>query len=260
MATTTTTTRRAALAGIGDADAPTAHAGLWMDRYPQNVSREDKLWKRGLVEATARKEASGEGMDYARFYSRWRQTLDCYGARFRVAEVEGRMIVGLGAEGVLETSIALQRTYGVPYIPGSALKGLARRGAGKLDDDWTAEHSRVVFGNDNRDADDAAAAGYVTFFDALYVPGSSRFGRALQADVLTVHHAEYYMTDDAPPADWDDPKPVPFLSATGSYLVALYCEYEEWVAPTFALLEYALREIGVGAKTSSGYGRMTLTQ
>jgi CRISPR-associated protein Cmr6 len=37
-----------------------------------------------------------------------------------------RVVVGLGAESVLETSIRLHRVYGFPIIPGSALKGLAR--------------------------------------------------------------------------------------------------------------------------------------
>jgi CRISPR-associated protein Cmr6 len=37
-----------------------------------------------------------------------------------------RVIVGLGAESVLETSIRLHRVYGFPILPGSALKGLTR--------------------------------------------------------------------------------------------------------------------------------------
>jgi len=36
------------------------------------------------------------------------------------------LVVGLGAESVLETSLTLHRIYGYPIIPGSALKGLAR--------------------------------------------------------------------------------------------------------------------------------------
>jgi CRISPR-associated protein Cmr6 len=39
------------------------------------------------------------------------------------------LIVGLGAEHVLETSITLDRNTGTPIIPGSALKGLARAAA-----------------------------------------------------------------------------------------------------------------------------------
>jgi CRISPR type III-B/RAMP module RAMP protein Cmr6 len=37
-----------------------------------------------------------------------------------------RVVVGLGAESVLETSIRLHRVYGFPILPGSALKGLTR--------------------------------------------------------------------------------------------------------------------------------------
>ena len=39
------------------------------------------------------------------------------------------MIVGLGAENVHETSMTLHHIYGIPYIPGSALKGIARDAA-----------------------------------------------------------------------------------------------------------------------------------
>jgi len=73
--------------------------------------------------------------------------------------------------------------------------------------------------------------------------------------VMTVHHAGYYMKENVPPADWDDPTPIPFLSATGTYLLAL-AGPTEWIPPTFRLLELALKAEGVGAKTSSGYGRM----
>jgi CRISPR-associated protein Cmr6 len=37
-----------------------------------------------------------------------------------------RLAVGLGAPSVLETGIALHRVYGIPYLPGSAIKGLTR--------------------------------------------------------------------------------------------------------------------------------------
>lgn len=45
--------------------------------------------------------------------------------RFTMCAAE-RIVVGLGAESVLETNIRLHRIYGFPIIPGSALKGLAR--------------------------------------------------------------------------------------------------------------------------------------
>jgi CRISPR-associated protein Cmr6 len=45
------------------------------------------------------------------------------------AKADWRMVVGLGAENVHETSMALHHIYGIPYIPGSALKGIARDAA-----------------------------------------------------------------------------------------------------------------------------------
>ena len=170
------------------------------------------------------------------------------------AHVQGRLAINLGAEAILETSIALHHTYGTPYIPGSALKGLASHYTMKhLDEkEWGKESQafKILFGSPE-------SAGYVTFFDALYVPRSGYQGQALWSDVITVHHPDYYQTGNTPPADWDSPTPIPFLTATGDYLVALSGP-EEWVKAAFEILALALEHEGVGAKTSSGYGRMLL--
>jgi CRISPR-associated protein Cmr6 len=42
------------------------------------------------------------------------------------AKCDWRMIVGLGVESVYETSMTLHHIYGIPYIPGSAIKGVVR--------------------------------------------------------------------------------------------------------------------------------------
>jgi CRISPR-associated protein Cmr6 len=207
---------------------------------------------------------------YKQFYeSRWVNTLAAHGAHCREARTLGRMVIGLGDASVLETSVTLHRTYGVPYIPGSALKGLAAAFVrtrlantewGKWDDEHKPQHwiaakpYEVVFG-------DTAQAGYITFFDALYVPNTGHNEQALYPDVITVHHPDYYQDKGNPPADWDSPTPIPFLSATGNYLIALAAQpgCDAWVNLTFDLLGHALRELGIGAKTSSGYGRMELT-
>ena len=84
---------------------------------------------------------------------------------------------------------------------------------------------------------------------------------ALYQDVITVHHPNYYQKKDILPSYWESPTPIPFLSATGAYLIALAApnlEHGElWVEKTFEILEHALKEMGIGAKTSSGYGRMS---
>jgi CRISPR-associated protein Cmr6 len=222
----------------------TTNAGLWLDKFIREQARGDTESRRLLVKEVSEIRAP---QDYSHWFALWRRALQDYGAECRESEVLGRMVVGLGEESVLETSVALHHTYGVPYIPGSALKGLAASFARQhLGNDWQA-NSRAyvtVFG-------DTQTAGYITFFDAMPLPNSA----ALQADVITVHHENYYQNRNAPPADWDDPNPVPFLSATGKYLIALSGP-SEWVRATFDILKHALVHSGIGAKTSSGYGRL----
>jgi CRISPR-associated protein Cmr6 len=240
-------TRRNVLSQVSK--STTTHPCLWLDKYISEQSKDDTASRRDLVDEVATLQPTEE---YKQFYERWSPALATLGAEMRPATVQGRMAVGLGEESVLETSVCLHHTYGVPYIPGSALKGLAAAYARqKLNEQaWSigSEAYRVLFG-------DTAEAGYVTFFDALYVPGSGDQGRALHADVITVHHPDYYQKGDSAPADWDSPTPISFLSATGKYLIAL-AGPAEWVAAAFEILGLALQEMGIGAKTSSGYGRM----
>jgi CRISPR-associated protein Cmr6 len=243
------------------------HAGLWMDRYIEKLHRKNDK-ENFYTDHFQQVTQSIEPPFYARFYEEWQRALQASGAVYHEATVQGRMAVGLGDESVLETSVALHHTYGVPYIPGSALKGLAASfvrqwlenetawGTWEQDENgkkqaWKPGTAyKIVFGNTD-------TAGYITFFDALYVPGTGYNGHALYPDIITVHHKEYYGSGNTPPADWDNPKPVPFLSATGNYLIAL-AGRADWVGVVFKLLARALAEMGIGAKTSSGYGRMKL--
>ena len=249
------TGRRDAVAHLKSCAAQ--HAGLWLDKY---ISGYTKPLSDDPPQANLVRETCGipEPPGYEVFFRRWEQAVKGLdGAQTRYAQAVGRLAIGLGGESVLETSIALHRTYGVPYIPGSALKGLASAYAHQYleDERWRkgGEAHVVMFGDTKR-------AGYVTFFDALYVPGSGLDGRPLWPDVITVHHPKYYQGSGAslaPPADWDSPNPVPFLTATGTYLLAL-AGPRAWVDAAFGILETALRDMGIGAKTSSGYGRMAL--
>lgn len=226
------------------------HAGLWLDKYMSSFQESNA--KRDLVEQVSKRISPL----YKDFFHRWEQTLEKAGAKTRKAEVKGRLAINLGAEAVLETSISLNHTYGVPYIPGSALKGLAAHYANNCLDpaNWgeDSEAFLILFGN-------PTGSGHVRFFDALYVPNSGFQHQALWPDVITVHHPKYYRGEQVPPADWDSPTPIPFLSATGEYLVAL-AGPDEWVKAAFDILKLALEEEGIGAKTSSGYGRMILEE
>ncbi len=236
---------------LGDPNALTdPNAGLCLDKFITNLDKEDKESRSKLAKQVARIQSPEI---YQTFYKNWEVFLAEIGAVTRQARVKNRMAVGLGSDGVLETSVTLNRTYGVPYIPGSAIKGLAAAFARQYcGAEWQIGQPfyRIIFGANDE-------AGYVTFFDALYAPGSGHDRKPLHFDVMTVHHRGYYEGKDQPPADWDDPNPVPFVSATGKYLIALAAPEgcESWRDLAFQIVERALKHEGVGGKTSSGYGR-----
>ena len=238
------------------------HAGLWLETGMPDVAAKESA-KQTHLDKVIGIAAVPDG--YVRFFRRWKQSLTALEPCTRMAEATavGRMVVGLGAESVLETALVLHHTYGVPYIPGSALKGLAAAAAHKLlqDETWKkvdaegkiGEAHRVLFGGQE-------SSGFVTFHDALWIPPANGGRLPLDLDVMTVHHPEYYQgAEEAPPADWDSPNPVAFLSARGSYLLALTGP-EEWADAALDVLAEALKKDGIGAKTAAGYGRMTVVR
>ncbi len=188
--------------------------------------------------------------------ARWDAMLnDCKQRGFDVKSfpipTASRVIVGLGAESVLETSVRLHRVYGFPIIPSSALKGLARSYAelveGKKESD---SPFAAVFGTPPPNA----SAGKVIFFDG--VPANPAKLK-LDLDVMNPHYSQYYQ-GSAPPADYLNPVPIFFLTiAQGSeflFAVAAKDKDANLAQQAQTWLQAGLREMGVGAKTVAGYG------
>ena len=98
------------------------------------------------------------------------------------------------------------------------------------------------------------AKGFVTIYDAWWIPKSGSNGLAL--DVLTPHHSKYYVgKSPQPPTDFDDPVPNYFLTVSGDFLFVIQAPNQSWQTFVEKLLRQVLTENGVGAKRSSGYGR-----
>ncbi|CAM4079575.1 type III-B CRISPR module RAMP protein Cmr6 [Deinococcus marmoris] len=245
-----------------------ANAALWMGRYmPEDSDDKDgPRAKARLVQEVAGLHAGRATDVYRAAYARWHGAMQRSGAALATLHTVTPVIVGLSGESLLETNLTLDHTYGVPVLPGTALKGLAAQYAHVhlQEDEWRVqgEWHRRAFGTVPADAGGGDAAtgetgselftrGEVTFHTALPRPGEFR----LRAEVLTVHHPEYYGGQDKPPADWDSPIPVSFLSAMGDFTLALHCEDTELGQAVFALLKLALERARLGAKTSSGYGQ-----
>lgn len=241
-----------------------------------------------------------------------------------------RLVVGFGAEHVLETNLYLHRIYGFPLIPGSAVKGVTRayafwQIARQLE--LTAAEQGEIKRRENHDpkiktpltlldellADGAAEGlsaeelkqlrerqekliaklkedelwralpnvkqqldftawqnlaanfyrvfgttkkkGQVTFFDAYPTQSPS-----LEPDILNPHFGDYYGSKDKtkPPADYGRPIPSFFLTVAKNsrFLFAVASRDNDLANKATEWLKGGLTELGIGSKTSAGYGFM----
>jgi CRISPR-associated protein Cmr6 len=140
---------RQAIISLGERRERGTHPGLILQRYLGNQSSADQE-RRALLDAT-RRAASSESLNaiYAEAFARWSRSFPQENLhRSERLAVAGRLVVGLGSENVLETGLRLHHTYGVPIIPGSALKGLASHYANDVwgqRHDATASEANTVF-------------------------------------------------------------------------------------------------------------------
>jgi len=153
-----------------------------------------------------------------------------------------RLVIGAGYPSFIENGFMFHHVYGIPYIPGETLKGLARtvfilsvaeavKEETKLSeieeelseeaegisqqipkkisiilDDYTIENPvetfRKIFGSKKR-------RGQVIFFDAY--PVEFNPSEHFEADIMNSHYGDYYQSGKAP-ADWLNPNPIHFLA------------------------------------------------
>ena len=189
---------------------------------------------------------------------RWREMLRSYSSYeiFQSAPA-WRFVVGLGGASVLETGMTLHRLYGIPIIPGSALKGLARAYAETVEGkDANDPNVVAVFGKPPRST--PLESGEIIFFDAIPITLPK-----FKLDVMTPHFPDYYQKRTDLPADWQNPTPIYFLTVQDTkFLFAVAARREEgkgYVHIATKWLKKGLAELGVGAKTAAGYGYFQLS-
>ena len=164
--------------------------------------------------------------------------------------LEWRLVVGLGNESIYETSVTLHHTYGIPYIPASALKGAIRNYV--IQTEFKNESKALQNSSFISIFGDKDQKGKVIFFDA-YPVGLPE----IAVDVINVHYPDYYKSSK-PPADYQDPNPVFFITVKNTsfeFITGIKKKSDENVLDkAFDYLQKALTEFGIGAKTSVGYG------
>jgi CRISPR type III-B/RAMP module RAMP protein Cmr6 len=184
-----------------------------------------------------------------------------------IAKPMGAVVTGTGAGGIRDVGIELHGTYGWPVLPGSTLKGVAHSFA-RDEAQTPRDVADAVFGAPPGD-DEPARAGAVAFLDALPGPGVT-----VAEHVLTPHTRGYRLDPDdpdnpgdpdsgsapRPPAEYINPVPIPFLVLTGEVFHIHLAGPRPEVGQAADLLAEALGEIGLGAKTTSGYGYFVIDE
>lgn len=214
--------------------------GLWYDKFYDQWQRKGSniehsaqgkaKWIQDIVSACRPWRTQSE------LPSRLARLVRAQGGRFWVFETIDALVTGLGKNHPIENGFAWHHLSGEPYLPGSSIKGMLKA--------WTTWMGAP-------EADLGPIIDQVTLFDGLAMPPI-----VLKAEVMTPHYSRYYRGDGAP-SDDDQPIPIPFLAVGPGqqFLLAGLGSAEHLDRIEQALVD-ALEWMGIGAKTSSGFGRL----
>lgn len=241
------------------------HLGLWFERFFHGyendfaaVNTEGRsAWLRqfDLKQVGARSELQAKA-------EKIQQLATSQGGQARIYQCTAPFVTGMGNPHPLENGFTWHPTLGMPYLPGSAVKGLVRAAVelAYQGEDKPALLKRW-FGTEAKDNGPEARGSFI-FLDALPVAPCE-----LVPEVMTPHMGKWYekggktpTAKDTQPGDWHSPVPVGYLTARNLQLQFAVMprpgvnatELEQvWQA-----LDYALQWLGAGGKTAQGFGTM----
>lgn len=236
-----------------------------------------------FIKGTAAAAISSRDRDlYAAALARRNSMITAIGGMALTARTEWNFVTGTGLENPSEVGLQWHPIHGVPYWPGSSVKGMMRAYALTMAQDATPVMIAELFGEGDVEIreiyqwpEDGAEGkepkkskehdghgGQLIVFDAL----PEKDVKVIQ-DVMTPHFSDWYKTDPAAksiketeaPGDWLNPVPLPFLvvppDTTFHFGLALRDGDPTLLDTAQRWLQEALTWIGGGAKTAAGYGR-----
>jgi CRISPR-associated protein Cmr6 len=202
------------------------------------------------------------------------------------ADAVAPFTTGLGNEHPLENGFAFLNPYGLPYLPGSGVKGVIRQASGELTSGdwgdtkgWTLDETYllrngkeeirlslldVLFGRKNASGETDHVRGALSFWDVF----PQIEGERLVVEVMTPHQGHYYQKGGTP-HDSGSPNPITFLTVPpkSRFTFHVLCDLEHlhrlapslaggdrWKELVDAAFQHAFQWLGFGAKTSVGYG------
>lgn len=245
------------------------NVGLWFERFFHGyesdfaaVNQESRsAWLRqfDVKQVGARSELQAKA-------EKIHQLATSQGGQARIYQCTAPFVTGMGNPHPLENGFTWHPTLGMPYLPGSAVKGLVRAAVelAYQGEDKPALLKRW-FGTEAK-GDVPEASGSFIFLDALPVAPCE-----LVPEVMTPHMGKWYekggktpTAKDTQPGDWHSPVRVGYLTARNLQLQFAVmprpgvnaAELEQvWQA-----LDYALQWLGAGGKTAQGFGTMQVDQ
>ncbi len=182
-------------------------------------------------------------------------------------KVDWRLISGLGNTNFYETGMTLHHTLGIPYLPGSSIKGIVRNfiiseifGEKDGKQDLKGAEKRALdnekfckmFGSP-KDSKLREHIGSIIFLDA-FPTNPIKF----KVDIMNPHYPEYYSDNENRiyPTDYQTPRPITFLTIDEGveFEFPIFSKDENLLNSVEEHLKNALQRLGIGAKTSVGYG------
>lgn len=247
--------RRSALSGLNNKRCE--HAGLVLDRGFKE-DRGTELHNDDKMQLFSDAQDISISEYYKKAYKDWKQTQNANSDNSQIwcGKLINRMYLGMGEASPLEAGISLHHTYGVPFIAGSAIKGVLHHYVHDLyahDLDLRDDIKNILFGEEAKqdDKQHSGSAGCLIYNDAWWVPE----GKALAPEMITVHAEKYYSSKGKKiiHPDFESPNPNPQIAIQGSFLFSIEGE-KQWAEYAMRLLQKRLEDMGIGGKTASGYG------
>ncbi len=258
-----------------DKPAKDAHAGLWFERF---FNRYEKNWEIIKESQTPPKKEGkkdwidlvkgerGDALQLNEFKTRQQNLVTVLNGQSRLYTTDWNFVSGMGNPHPVENGFSWHPTLAVPYLAGSAVKGLVRAWVEMNDEELSSKEKdarlKSWFGTVYKN-DVAEQAGDFIFFDAI--PDKQP---ELVCDIMTPHMKDWYQNGDTGstklndvPADWHEPTPIPFLVVKKARFVFGVVprpgQDNIEIGLIFEALESALCWLGAGAKTAAGYGYMS---
>lgn len=236
---------------------PSANTGLWYNKFFNQWERKGQEWdiKKDGKDKWLKDVQNGSIGNLnllQKNIERYIKLVDALDGELLFLKNTSSFVVGIGNAHPIENGFTWHYNLGLPYLPSSSIKGLVRAWAKNWNNSGNSQKDliyKLLGAEKNQDS----KAGDIIFFDALPLEPVR-----LETDIMTVHYSDYY-TKGTAPGDWENPIPIPFLtvSPNQAFILGITSKNKEDNKSLDIVAEWiekALNILGIGAKTSLGYG------